>query len=235
MAAGTVYDVGDKVSPVFTLEVTPDGTTNVSAQIIAPDGSTAIGSVTGPTVRNYATSFTATLPGDYVAIWTVTGTGAGVTPMVINVNRLPVAEGRPDWAPFLSDVADYVPTRTVDLTVPGSDLLLMTFNANTQPNGDSVQRILDRALRAILSVVPQITPALSELAASAVAIRTAADVELAYPERNADVNVYNQLSNRAQLELDRLIQAAETSGGGAVATFPAWSFPPPVPWGNDYL
>jgi hypothetical protein len=235
MAAGAVYDVGDPVSAVLTLEVTPDVSTVVNVQIIAPDGSTASGTVTGPTVRNYATAFTVMMPGDYVVVWTVTGTGAGITPQVINVNRLPIAEGRPDWSPFLSDVADHVPTRTVDMTVPGSDLLLMTFNANTQPNGDSVQRIIDGAVSGILSIVPTIVTGNHHLAKSAASWRAAADVELAYPERNANVNVYEQLNSRAQLELERLIQAAETGGGGAVATFPVWSFPPPVPWGDDYL
>jgi hypothetical protein len=141
----------------------------------------------------------------------------------------------PVWTPALTDVADCIPTRTVDLTSPGSDTLLGTFSNKTQPDDVSVQRIIDRAVDGIQSVVPTIPSTVYDLAKSAAAWRAAADVELAYPERNADVNVYTQLDSRAKLELDRLIQAAESSGGGVIATNPVWSFPPPVPWGNDYL
>lgn len=232
-----VYDVGDRINAVLTVVPAPDVTTSASYVVHKPDGSTLSGSgVAGPNPDQYSASFVADQPGDYAVIWTVVGTGAGVTGQIYNVIRLPVMEAnRPTWTPFLSDVADYVRTRTLDITQPGSETYLGTFTANTEPDGASVQRILDRAVSAVIAVVPTVPIGLEDLARSAAALRAAADVELAYPERNADTNVYAQLNERAEQEFTRLVTAAESSGNANVATFPVWFMENPPAWGSDYL
>lgn len=140
------------------------------------------------------------------------------------------------WAPQLTDVGRRIPTRTRPMDgIPGSDELLGTFNGHTVPTGEQVQPVIDSAVAVVLHVVTMVTTALAELAKDAAAWRAAADVELAYPERDGDIRVYEQLNARAKLALDRLIAAADDAGSGADATLPVWSMPEPVPWGDDYL
>jgi hypothetical protein len=232
---GFVWDVGDTVTTTYTLEVTPDVATVVTAEILAPDGSAAPGTVTGPVGSIYSITLVVNQPGDWVVIWTVEGTGAGTATQVLKVGRLPTVESLPGWAPLLSDVADYIRTRTMDISNPGSDILLGTFNSRTNPDGESVQRILEKAVRSVSAVVPDPPTSIQDLATSAAAIRAAADVELAHPERNADVNVYAQLNSRAELELERLQKAADVIGVGAEALYPRWAMPDPVPWGDENL
>lgn len=139
------------------------------------------------------------------------------------------------WAPTLEDVGRRIPTRTRDQDAPGSDDLLGTFNGRTVPTGDQVQPVIDDAVAGVRHVVGTVTTALEGLAADAAAWRAAADVELAYPERDGDIRVYDQLNARAKLALDRLTTAADDAGSGADATLPVWSMPDPPPWGDDYL
>lgn len=232
-----VYDLGDTVNAVVTVVPAPDVTTSASYVVHKPDGSALFGSgVAGPNPDQYSASFVADQAGDYAVTWTVVGTGAGVTGQLYNIRTLPVAEAnRPDWTPFLSDVADYVRTRTLDITQPGSEIYLGTFTANTEPDGVSVQRILDRAVSNVLAVIHIVPTGLEDLAKSAAALRAAADVELAYPERNADVNVYAQLNARAEQEFQRLITAAESTGSSNIATLPVWFMESPPAWGSNYL
>jgi hypothetical protein len=140
------------------------------------------------------------------------------------------------WPPSLVDVADHIPTRTRDLSDPGSDTLLGTFTDDTTPTADEAQRIIDTAVATVQSAVPTVSPGLEVLARDAAAWRAAADIELAYPERDADIQqVYDRLNARADLALKRLIEAAEAAGTSSEATLPQWSMPAPVPWGDQYL
>src|SRR5690242_12370678 len=113
----TVYDVGDPIPSRLTLGVTPDGTTSVTVAITRPDG-TVVGpfSPAGPVGDEYTVQFFATddgtasgtkvsAAGDWLAVWTVSGKGASVTPKVYSVAPLPGAATRATWSPFLSDVA----------------------------------------------------------------------------------------------------------------------------------
>jgi hypothetical protein len=140
------------------------------------------------------------------------------------------------WAPDLTEVGSRCPTRTRDQTAaPGTDTLLGTFNDKTVPTGTLAQPIVTGAVAVVANAVGTIGLLLYPLAKDAAAWRAAADIELAYPERDADIKLYEQLDRRAQLALARLISAADDSGTGADATLPQWSMPDPVSWGDSYL
>ena len=145
------------------------------------------------------------------------------------------------WAPSLSDVARHIPTRTRDTRSPGSDRLLGTFTPDTTPNDGQAALTIDGALQSVLSQAEGlIDPADAEICAQArVAVewRAAADIELAYPGRDADVRVYMQLDARAKDELRYLlIKLGLGPGQGAQDGPPpgtvVWRAPPPPPWAD---
>lgn len=143
------------------------------------------------------------------------------------------------WAPTLSDVAQRVPTRTRDVLTPGSDKLLMTFNANTTPTDADVQQQIDNLVATLEAQIGDIPDVLTLHPDAAVAMRewvgwrVAADIELAYPNRDADVRVADQLAARADKAWAAL-QAAMSVGelSPALGTEPVWAFPLPPPWGD---
>jgi hypothetical protein len=140
------------------------------------------------------------------------------------------------WAPALTDVADYIPTRTLDATAPGSGTFLGTFNANTTPTDVQAQRLIDKAVAEVLGVVgATVETALYDLAKTVAALRAAASIERAYPDRDADINTAVELDQRADAALARLLAANSAAGGAAPVAHPAWSFPAPVNWGDVNL
>lgn len=144
----------------------------------------------------------------------------------------------PSWTPSLEQVADHIPTRTRDATAPGTDTLLNTFNGQTTPTDEQASRQITRAVAEVFAAVGGIVPAtptyLPSLASEAAALRAAADIELAYPDRQADVSVYEQLDQRAKDALQRLIDAINDQGSGPEGSLlPQWAFPQPV-WYGDY-
>jgi hypothetical protein len=221
--AQTVFDLGDPIVSRLSLGVTPDGSTLVSVAIFKPDGTTLTPpTITGPTGQDYTAPFAAAMSGDYVAVWTVTGTGAGVQAKVYNVRPLPSASNtRPVWTPFLSEVGDYAPNKTRDITA-GSDIIFGTFNGLTHPDDGQVQRMLDKSVAAILSGIGTVAPSEYAQAASVAAIRTAADIELAWPERSADLTIYNALNTRWEIEWRKLDTLS--------TNVPIYSFPVAPRW-----
>lgn len=131
------------------------------------------------------------------------------------------------WAPTLEEVAGHIPTRTRDTLHPGSDAFTNTFTDTTTPTESQAQRITDAAVATVAGTVGTVTTALQPLARDAAGWRAAADIELAYPQREADVTVYEQLDARAKDALTRLVTVAEDDGGGPDATLPVWCFPDP--------
>lgn len=136
------------------------------------------------------------------------------------------------WAPALDDVARHIPLRTRDTKNPGSDALLGTFTASTTPTDAQAQAAIDSAVQGILSQtgpLPVTDIGLLQQARSAAEWRAAADIEVAYPNRDADVHVYAQLDARAKDELATLLHRLAIQGEGEVAELPDWSAPdPPV-------
>ncbi|MEU9888008.1 hypothetical protein [Sphaerisporangium sp. NPDC051011] len=141
------------------------------------------------------------------------------------------------WTPTLEQVADHIPTRTRDSTQPGDETLLGTFTAETTPTDEQANRIIRRAVTEVLSSVGGVVPAspayLYEMASAAAALRAAADIELTYPARQSDPNLYERLDQRAKDALDALKDAINAPGAGPEARFPQYSFPTPT-WPGDY-
>ena len=143
------------------------------------------------------------------------------------------------WQPTLEQVADHIPTRTRSTAAaPGDDTLLGTFNASTTPTDEQAARKILAAVAEVLAAVGGTIPAtpsyLASLASEAAALRAAADIELAYPDRQADVSVFEQLDQRAKDALQRLIDAINDQGSGPEGSLlPVWAMPEPV-WYGDY-
>jgi hypothetical protein len=144
------------------------------------------------------------------------------------------------WAPSLSDVARHIPTRTRDFATPGSSGLLGTFTEGTTPTAEQAQADIEAAVRAIIAEVgelptagdPGVISALEAAARDAAEWRAAADIEVAYPNRDATVQVYTQLNARAEAALARLKLVLAEAGTGLVEEAPLWAFPDPVSWGD---
>jgi hypothetical protein len=241
----TVFDVGDPITSRLKLGVTPDGTTVVTVAVTKPDG-TAQTLSGGPTrvelTDEWTAQWAASMAGDYVATLSVTGTGAGVQAKVFNVRALPTADdGRPTWAPFLSDVADHIPYLTVDVVTPGSATYYMTFNGNTHPADDSAMRHVDQAVVSVAAAVGTVNAALSEQAKLVASLRAAASILRAYPRDPNDPNdraLAQDLDRRADAELGRLIDANTAAGEATVppsGLLPIYSFPVAVSWGDSYF
>ena len=100
---------------------------------------------------------------------------------------------------------------------------------------------VDNAVGWVLAAVgklPTVGPLTDELEAAArdaAAWRAAADIELAYPERTANVNVARDLDARANSALAALREALATESGGPVALLPVWQAPPPPTWADNPL
>jgi hypothetical protein len=136
------------------------------------------------------------------------------------------------WAPTLSDVARHVPTRTRDTTTPGSDKLLGTFNQNTTPTDAQVQQLIDDAAASLIASVGALDPTANlapDIATAArvyVEWRAATDIEIAYPNRDADIQLVAVMETRVTGALATLKSAIAESGGGLVdVATPFWAFP----------
>jgi len=139
------------------------------------------------------------------------------------------------WAPALSDVARHIPTRTRDTATPGSDRLLNTFTPTTTPTDAQAQQFIDDAVAAVQAAVTGEIPGSGDLAVAARGAaewQAAADIELAYPYRDADVQVAGQLQARANFALTELRTALDVIGAGVVEALPEWRMPLPAPWGD---
>lgn len=140
------------------------------------------------------------------------------------------------WAPSLSNVGGKIPHRTLEVDDPADDTPSGTFSDKTMPTADMVQPLIDEAASQVARAVSTIPAPMHDLAQQAAAWRAAADVELAWPQRDADIReVYDRLNARAALALQELIDACDDAGTGADGGVPLYSFPAPVPWGEDYL
>jgi hypothetical protein len=147
------------------------------------------------------------------------------------------------WAPSLEQVAGHIPTRTRDASQPGSDTMLVTFTASTTPTNEQAGRHIasacaevGAAVAAVGGTIPETPTFLPKLAAHAAALRAAADIELAFPDRQADVSVYEQLDQRAKDALERLLEAIDDRGGEAEGSLlPRYVFPVPPWWGDHDL
>lgn len=144
------------------------------------------------------------------------------------------------WAPSLSDVARHIPTRTRDTRTPGSDRLTGTFSPYTTPDNEQAQICIDEAVQWVLGRAGPALPAgenIRTAARTAAAWRAAADIEIAYPQRDADIRLYALLDQRAKDAINDLIQRIERETGGSggpdgIAGTPVWQSLPPPRWAD---
>ncbi|RKR92775.1 hypothetical protein BDK92_7255 [Micromonospora pisi] len=242
----TDVGVGDAETPRLT--VTPfDGTTAATLVVTGPGGttSTLVPYVEGTNagVQTWITTpVTYTYPGRWVLTWTVTGTGAGVETQEVYVSASPVAGG-PTWTPGRSRVANYVPTRTLvrstATTTTKADIYPHTFDSTTRPAGVQVDRLIADGVAWVTTVAPTVTTALAETASVAAALYAAAAVERGWPDSDVSLNRATQLQQLAERTRADLVRALAdetgTTPGQDHAVMPIYSFPRPVPWGDDYL
>lgn len=251
--AQTVYDVGDLITSRLDLGVTPDGTTVATFTVQRPDGVLISGlSATGWVGQQKTVQFWATddgtstgtkvhSSGDWLVIWSVTGTGSSVSAKIYNVRALPSpSESRPAWTPFLSDVADYVAYLTVDKTTPGQQVYLGTFTGNTVPTDEQVQRIVDRETQIVESATIgtfSMPTLLYPMASAVVALRAAAIIARTYQRTDEiDLRFANTLDAWAKTALEDLVKAvAEQGGGPGSGPAPVGYFPDAPYWQDLYL
>lgn len=101
------------------------------------------------------------------------------------------------WLPSITDVADYVPARTLAVDTPGTETYLGTFTADTTPTGAQVERLAATAASYVSARAGTVAASLYQLASAAAAARAAALVELAYPQRDDDLNTAEALTAQA--------------------------------------
>lgn len=250
--AQTVFDVGDPITSRLKLGVTPDGTTVATVTVQRPDGTviagltpSSFGGVDGDekTVQWYATNdgtvgaAVDAADGDWLAVWSVVGTGASVSPKIYPVQPLPIPGEHASYDPFLHEVADHVPWLTLDKTIPGGDTYLGTFTGNTWPADEQVARHVRRVADPITARWPDLSEAVAPLARSYIALRVAAALARSFPRSAsnfADADALNALADDLWTQLVELADNETTSPTGT-GQVPIWAFPDPVAWGDDYV
>lgn len=141
------------------------------------------------------------------------------------------------WAPTLADVARHIPRRTRDERSPGSDQLLGTFTASTTPNAEQAQGFIEDAVQwVVASAGPMpsnitLTDEIMVAARTAAEWRAAADIEVAYPVRDADVKLFAQLDQRAKDALVSLKSGLQMENQGVIELLPEYQMPPAIPAG----
>ena len=248
----TVFDPGDPITSRLKLGVTPDGSTIASVSVRRPDGTliagltpSSFGGTGGDekTVQWYATDdgtvggTRLAVGGDWLAVWTVTGTGASVSPKLYAVQPFPDPSGRATYAPFLHEIADFVPWLTLDKTIPGGDTFLGTFTGGTWPTDEQVWRHVRRVVDPIAAHWPSLSSGLAALGRSYVALKVAAHLARAFPRNSGDLGDAEAWNREADLLWAQFVELAENENIAPSGTgqMPIYAFPTPVSWGDDYL
>lgn len=244
--AQTVFDVGDAITSRLKLGIVPDGTTNVTITVTRPDGTAIVSPALSGWINTdekvaqwYATDdgtpggTRLSAAGDWLIVWTVTGTGASVTAKVYPVRELPGTSTRPAWSPFLSDVADFVPVLTIDATAPGSQTYLGTFTGNTSPTDEQAQRHVDAAVAFVGAGFGTLTVPLQRMARTVAAMRAAATLARAFARDAGMETLAASLERQAAADLKALIAAVEDASATTLSTVPVLYAPQPVEWGDQ--
>jgi hypothetical protein len=141
----------------------------------------------------------------------------------------------PDWAPTLSEVADYCTARTLVPQPDGSNREESGFNSSTRPTDAQVTRIVQDACNEVLTRCGALAPSFTAAANRVSAQLAAGYVELRYPERSSGtrdeaIKTAQELLKRADRALEQLAGANEAATGvdtedPAAQVLPVWSFP----------
>lgn len=235
------YAIGGTAT--VTLTVDPyDAATTATAELYSPAG-VDLGPITlddaDGTWGGTVDPALLTAPGNYSVKWIVEGKGASVSWDTITVLPDPAPATASAYDPTLTQVADYIPGRTLTYLTPGVEEYLGTFTADTTPSDEQVGRLIRSAVNTVTSRIGVVQDVLADRARDVVACLTAAYVELAFPVRAADLNTYDKLSALAEAKLAALAESnlalGATPTGLATALLPVWSYPEPVAWGDQLI
>lgn len=137
--------------------------------------------------------------------------------------------------PPLTQIARYIPDRTLAVDAPGAEQYLGTFTTNTTPTESEVNDLTVDALAYVqvrMGSVIDLTLAVE--CTATVALRVAAMIELAYPRNVGDLSTYDRLLAQAADSLSLLTDINQTlTGAGSTAAqvlLPQWSMP--APWAH---
>jgi hypothetical protein len=220
-----------------TLTVSPaDTDTAVMVIVTAPDETATSPAVTPNTDKSVWTAVVHyDQPGVWRLAWAVTGTGAGVKSMSVDVDPL---YALPTWAPDRMRVADYIPRRTLRTGAGQPGAAALTFNDETRPTGAEVDRLIVDACAWVTVVTGPVDESLWKMATATAAVWTAAVIERDYPTRQGDVSTADLLMQQATQMRTDLQRANEVITGDdpddpAAHILPVWSFPRPVDWGDE--
>ncbi|GLY32129.1 hypothetical protein [Kineosporia sp. NBRC 101731] len=228
-----IVDVGDAPVLVWHLRDPETGAPIVPSTVLAM--------LTGPGV-SVSLSVVNTAPGDYQVAapitvagdWRLRWTSAGPAQQEeVALYAVPAGMSAA-WSPDVRAVAVHIPSRTRDVE---TNAPLGTFNDDTNPTGEQVDRLTANAVAVVSGFVgTPIVPAAYGLCQAAAALWAAYWVELGYPERDADVSVYGRLRDDAVLLMEQARAVNVGSGGGQVDppdedgqpnVLSVFSFPPP--------
>lgn len=122
----------------------------------------------------------------------------------------------PSWAPTLAQVAVHILSRTREVGI--LDDYAGTFTANTTPTATQVTQLIDDACTQVTSRTGLPIVVLAEVQSAcrvAAALWAAYWAELACPERDADVKVYDRLRIDAEAATVAAVELNQAAGGGA--------------------
>jgi hypothetical protein len=124
----------------------------------------------------------------------------------------------PSWAPGTPQVALHIPSRTRQ--VGTDDAYAYDFTANTTPVNTVVLQLIEQACTHVQSVTgtPIVTAGEAQCALAA-SLWAAYWVELGFPERDGDVQVYEQIRKDAE-EATKAAAAVNTAAGGGGTSDP---------------
>ena len=181
----------------------------VTATLTGPDRPATMLAVTRVTAGDYTVTPTLDTSGDWLIAWTSTGPDENDEVGVYAVPE-PSAAG---WAPTLRDVAIRIQSRTRQVDTDNEPA--GTFNDTTYPTGDGVQLLIESAVSVVAGYLgTPIKPAAYRLASTAAVLWAAYWVELSFPERDADVAIYQQLRVDADTFTKQAVAVNLGAGGG---------------------
>ncbi|HKN57159.1 MAG TPA: hypothetical protein VJX66_32035 [Amycolatopsis sp.] len=134
------------------------------------------------------------------------------------------------WRPDTTDVASYIPERTVALTAPGAQTPVGDFDLTTTPTSAQAEGFIDEAVDYITGRVGTVSVSRYTQALEAAAMRAAGLIELAYPTRQDDLNTGDRWIKLADDAISRLPANTDPSAPGAL--LPVFSFPDAPAYGD---
>lgn len=236
----SLHDVGDAplitYRPVDPSTVPPtpiDGT--VTASLTDPAGAVTPLTITHADVGEYSVSPVLAVAGSWQVRFEMTSPAVDVEQ--VTVVALPAGSMHPGWEPSLVQVAAHIPTRTRAVGVDNE--YLMTFTEDTTPTGDAAAEIIGHACAWVAGAVGSpVADAAYPICQVASALWAAYWIEIGYPERNADVEVYERLRRDAEMTT-KAAASVNAAAGGASSVDPddpgttvLYAFPDPPPYAD---